>query len=78
MMCGISSCVVSQLHMLSPVTLLLGGQGYGMELVTQVSITWLRLKWLVAALVLEAEWKSGLGDPTGPDHMELWHCTRVG
>ena len=33
-----------------------GGQGYGMELVTQVSITWLSLKWLVAALVLEAEW----------------------
>ena len=32
------------------------GQGYGMELVTQVSITWLSLKWLVAALVLEAEW----------------------
>ena len=27
-----------------------------MELVTQVFITWLSLKWLVAALVLEAEW----------------------
>ena len=22
--------------------------------------------------------ESDLGDPTGPDHMELWHCTRVG
>ena len=27
-----------------------------MELVTQVSITWVSLKWLVAAMVLEAEW----------------------
>ena len=27
-----------------------------MELVTQVSITWLSLKWLADALVLEAEW----------------------
>ena len=33
-----------------------GGQGYRMELVTQVSITWLSLKWLADALVLEAEW----------------------
>ena len=39
---------------LSPVTLL--RQGYGMELVTQVSITWLSLNWLIAALLLEAEW----------------------
>ena len=21
--------------------------------------------------------ESDLGDPTGPDHMELWHCTRA-
>ena len=36
-----------------------------MELVIQIAINWLILKWLVAAL------EPGLGDRTGPDHMEL-------
>ena len=37
---------------LRPVTLLLGDKDMGMEL---VSITWFSLKWLAAALALEAE-----------------------
>ena len=52
------------------VSLLLGDKDIGMELVTQVSIIWLWLKWLATAMVLEEEWS--------PDHIELWHCTRVG
>ena len=40
------------------ITLLLGDKDIGMKLVTQVSITWLSLKWLAAALVLEAEWST--------------------
>ena len=46
----------SQDRWLSPVTLLLGDKDIGMELVTQVSINWLGLKRLVAALAPEAEW----------------------
>ena len=49
-----------------------------MELVTQISITWLSLKWLVTALVLESRVELGLEDPTCPDQMELWHCTSLG
>ena len=48
-----------------------GGQEYGMELVTQVSITWLCLKWLVAALVLEAEWSWVLEIPLV---LTTWNC----
>ena len=40
------------------ITLLLGDKDIGMKLVTQVSTTWLSLKWLAAALVLEAEWST--------------------
>ena len=52
---------------LSPV---LGNKGFEMELVIQITINWLIMKWLVAAL------EPGLGDHTGPDHMELWHCAK--
>ena len=89
----ISSCVVSQLAKhpgfdshrlhncpdwwLNPVSLLLGDKDNGMDLLTQVSSTWLNLKWLSAALVLKAEWSWVCEIHTGPDHIELWHCTRV-
>ena len=48
------------LHLLvaQSITLLLGDKDIGMKLVTQVSTTWLSLKWLAAALVLEAEWST--------------------
>ena len=65
-LCHSFTCSASWARFLSPTQLLglvaqccnpaTGGQGYGMKLVTQVSITWLSLKCLVAASVLEAEW----------------------
>ena len=42
-----------------------------MELVAQVSITWLSLKWLVAALVLEAEWSQVWEIPLV---LTTWNC----
>ena len=42
-----------------------------MELVTQISITWLSLKWLVTALVLESGVELGLEDPIV---LTKWNC----
>ena len=65
---------------LSPVTLLLGDKHIGMELVTQVFITWLGLKLLAVALVLIAMWSRVCEILL---LMTTWicgvaHCTRVG
>ena len=56
----------------SPVTLLLGTSIWdGAGNLTQVSITWLSLKWLVVALVLEVEWSRVWDIPLV---LTTWNC----
>ena len=61
-------CMVAQ--SCNPAT---GGQGtvIGIKLIIHVCITWLSLKWLAAALVLEAEWSRVCEIPL---FLNTWNC----